>query len=56
MAALAVIAFGVVAMLAGLALVALAPPTARHAYVLPTVRTVAFITAATAAVVGLFHL
>ena len=54
MAALAVIGFGAAAMVAGLALVALAPRTVRTAYVLPAVRTVALITAAVVYIVVLW--
>ncbi|MEU2111839.1 hypothetical protein [Streptomyces sp. NPDC019507] len=43
---LALILFGMLAILAGAALVALAPPLERLAYVLPAVRTVAVLTAA----------
>lgn len=51
---LAVIAFGMLALLAGIALVALAPPLQRGAYVLPAVRTVAVLTAAIAYIAALW--
>ncbi|MFI1472055.1 hypothetical protein [Streptomyces wuyuanensis] len=54
MNALAVIAFGMLALLAGIALVALAPPLQRGAYVLPAVRTVAVLTAAIAYIAALW--
>lgn len=54
MAALALIAFGMAAMLAGLAIVTLAPRTVRTAYVLPAMRTVALVTAAAALVHALW--
>ena len=43
---LAVIACATLALLAGIALVALAPRPERHTYVLPAVRTVALVTVA----------
>jgi hypothetical protein len=51
---LALIGFSTTAMLAGLALVALAPRAVRTAYVLPAVRTVALVTVATALVLALW--
>ncbi|MDI9885331.1 hypothetical protein QMZ92_13235 [Streptomyces sp. HNM0645] len=54
MAALVVIGLGMLALLAGAALVALAPPLQRAAYVLPAVRTVAILTAAIAYVAALW--
>jgi hypothetical protein len=52
---LALIAFPMLTILAGLALVALAEPRNRHALILPAVRTVAVVTTATVYVAALFH-
>ncbi|WP_158071109.1 hypothetical protein [Streptomyces sp. CB03234] len=53
---LTLIGFGTAAMVAGLALVVLAPRTVRAEYAVPAVKTVALVTAAAAAVAALFHL
>lgn len=52
---LAMIVFPMLALLAGLALVVLAPAHERYALVLPAVRTVALVTLATIYTVALFH-
>ena len=52
---LAMIVFPMLALLAGLALVVLAPAHERYALVLSAVRTVALVTLATIYTVALFH-
>ncbi|MFI1942044.1 hypothetical protein ACH44C_33540 [Streptomyces purpureus] len=52
---LAVIVFPMLALLAAAGLIALAPSDERYAIVLPAVRTVAVITAATVYAAALFH-
>lgn len=51
----ALITYPTLAILAGLALVVIAPPAERLSLVLPAVRTVALITVATILVTALFH-
>lgn len=53
---LALLTFPILALLAGLALIAVAPPPERHTYVRPAVRTIALITTAAAYVTALFKL
>ncbi|MEU3447231.1 hypothetical protein AB0H29_08370 [Streptomyces thermolilacinus] len=55
MNALAVVAFGTVTLAAALGLVAVAPPAARGAYLLPAVRIAAISTAALAYVAALWR-